>query len=623
MTSDHIEKLLDALRISDGARSVFFPNNGGREGFQMYVVAFIADTLKVGFNFKALKLATAIEGVITLPALWWMARQVCGTSTARSRQLGNWIGLALAGLVAISSWHVMLSRLGLRIVLTPLTTALVIGFVARVMRHNRMRDYVALGLVLGAGVYFYQANRMLPLVVLIGVGLALVDHIRQPRDLPQLVAEVLGFAALALSPVLIYWYAARVLEQSGYRNPHDLGERMGALMPVIGMAWFSVLALIVRARRRDAVLQYGGGVLAVAVIALAVYIPMYHYSELHSAEFWNRTRGRLFGEDAFWRIDPDTGVKVSVEPSVGDQIERFWDQRDVFVDNYQDALRMFHWEGDGAWISNAESRPALGGLSGGLVVLGAVMWGAWTVRRGDPVWWMMLLAGLMMLLPSAMTLAYQIENPSFTRASGAIPVVFALAALPVGVLCWRLTRLPVGVRGVPVGALVAVILVVGLLGRGLGPNWSNFFSAYRLSYSYSWKPYREIAKPLRVFAEGEGSYGNAFMIAFPHWLDHRILGAMAGDIRWPNGLTSREKVFEAVARNQGTPYEYDPEKPVFFMYHVGDAETTDFLKLNFPGGVQELYQYNYEVASGYLQDQYYIYRVHIGLMPSAPLETAN
>ena len=29
MTSDHIEKLLDALRVSEGYRTVFFGNNGG------------------------------------------------------------------------------------------------------------------------------------------------------------------------------------------------------------------------------------------------------------------------------------------------------------------------------------------------------------------------------------------------------------------------------------------------------------------------------------------------------------------------------------------------------------------------------------------------------------------
>ncbi|MBN1200703.1 MAG: hypothetical protein JXJ20_02490 [Anaerolineae bacterium] len=602
MTSDHIEKLLDALRVSDGYRGVFFPNNGGREGFQMYVVAFFADTLRVGFNFKALKLASIVEGVITLPALWWMARQVFGTDTDKDRRLGNWVGLALAGLVAVSSWHVMLSRLALRIVLTPLTTALVIGFLARVMRHNRMRDYVALGAILGAGAYFYQANRMLPIPVVIGIGLALLGRVRAPRDLLKLAGEVIGLAALALTPLAAYWYIGQVLEQSTYANVRELGERLASFTPLAVMLWFCVLALILRASGKQGVLLYGGGLLALVVVALAVYIPLYHYSELFPEHFWDRTRGRIFGEEAFEGRDP----------SLGEQIDLFWDRRDVFVDNYGDALRMFHWEGDGAWINNAHARPALDGISGGLVILGILLWGVRGFRRQDPVIWLLPLVVLVMLLPSAMTLAYTIENPSFTRASGTLPVVFLLAALPLGMVGYYLARLPLRIWRVPVGLIAALAVLGGTLAAAIGPNWDNYFTDYRLSYSSSWKPYREIVKPLRTFAEGEGSYGNAFMVAYTHWLDHRILGTMAGDIRWPNGLVSRDDVLYAIHRNEGTPYQYDPSRPLFFMYHPSDTATERYLADMFPGGTTETYEYTWETESGWSQGQYYIYRVQAG-----------
>ncbi len=613
MTSDHIEKLLDALRISEGYYGVFFPNNGGREAFQMYAVAAIADWFGAGFSFRALKLATAIEGLITLPALWWMARQVIGSATERDRQLGNWVGLVMAGLVAVSTWHVMLSRLGLRIVLTPLTTALAIGFLARAMRGNRMRDYVALGLVLGAGVYFYQANRMLPVVVLIGTGLALLRGVRTPRDFARRAGEVLGFAALAASPLLVYWYAGQVLEQAGYTNLHNLGERLGSLTPLFAMVWLAILALIVRARQPDHVLQTGGGLLATVVVALAVFIPMYHYSEINPNDFWNRTRGRLFGEDAFVRFDPAVGTAVPYDPPLGEQIERFWDQRAVFEQNAKDALSMFHWEGDSAWINNAHARPALSALPGGLLILGLVMWGIRLLRGRDPVAWLLPLAGLVMLLPSALTLAYTIENPSFTRASGTIPVVFLLAALPLGTLCWRLSQAPWRVAGVvPAGAAIAVILVAGVLWQDIRPNWDNYFTHYRLSYSASWKPYREIAKPLRAFAQGEGSYGNAFMVAYPHWLDHRILGTMAGDIRWPNGLVTRDDLFGQIRANAGTRYAYDPDRPLFVMYNAQDAETGAYLEDALPGGVSELVEYTYDTEGGRATGSFYVYRVQAG-----------
>lgn len=613
MTSDHIEKLLDALRVSEGHVAVFFPNNGGREGFQMMVVAFIADVLGVGFNFRALKLASALEGILTLPALWWMARQVIGTETARTRRLGNWVGLALAGLVAISSWHVMLSRLGLRIVLTPLTTALAIGFLARAMRHNRMRDYVALGLTLGAGVYFYQANRMLPVLAVIGVALAALGAARGWRDVLRIALEGLALGTAAILPVLAYAGGASLLERSERANLHEFGKQLGTLIPLAAMAWFAIVALAARARR-GATSRYGGGLLATAVIALALYLPMHHYSLLYPDEFWNRTRGRLFGEETFWRIDPDTGQTVAYHPSLAEQIERVWEQRGVLVDNYADALRMAHWQGDGAWINNANGHPALDGLTGGLLILGLVLWGVRMARRPTAVDWLVPAVVLVMLLPSALTLAYTIENPSFTRASGTIPAAFLLAALPLGALGAGLSEAPRERWRALAGAAAGLAAIALVLAGAIGPNWRNYFTDYRLSYSHSWKPYHAIAAPMKAFAQGEGSYGNAFMVAYPHWLDHRILGAVAGDLRWPNGLVTREQIFDRIAANRGTPYAYDPSKPLFIMVHPQDHATLAFLEDTFPGGTVERYTYTYESIQGMETGEFLIYRVMAGFI---------
>lgn len=579
MTSDHIEKLLDALKVHDGYYAVFFPNNGGREAFQMYLVALIGGTLGVGFNFTALKLATVLEGVLTLPAVWWMAQQVIGDRTPEERQIGRWVGAALAGLLAISAWHLMLSRLGLRIVLTPLTTALVIGLLARALRDNRLRDYLALGAVLGAGVYFYQANRMLPVIVVVAGALAILGALRRWSELGGLILA--GGAALV--PLL---FGAVVGEGAG-------------VLPVLLMVWWAVIALWAREADRGPALRHAGGLLAAGAVALAVLVPMLHYSSLEPGEFWNRTRGRLYGENAFVRLNAN-GVLMAYEPSFHEQFERFWEQRDVFVDNYRDALRMYHWEGDAAWINNAGNAPALDGATGGLLILGLVVGSVWILRRGDAMLLLLPLSVLVMLLPTALTLAYTIENPSFTRASGTIPAVFMLAALPLGLLLHRLSALPWRVVGVRIGAVAGGAILAGLLVQASGWDRQHFFTDYRAIYSASWKPYREIAKPLRTFAQGEGSYGNAFMVAYPHWLDHRILGAMAGDIRWPNGLVERDDLLGTVRLNAGTAYAYDPQKPLFVMFHPDDAETAAYLMALVPGGEIRTYRYTWETAPGLL-----------------------
>src|SRR5690606_5062675 len=72
---------------------------------------------------------------------------------------------------------------------------------------------------------------------------------------------------------------------------------------------------------------------------------------------------------------------------------------------------------------------------------------------------------------------------------------------------------------------------------------------------------------------------------WPHWLDHRILGTVAGDIRWNNGLVNREDVYAWMLRNRNTPYAYDPTKRLFFMYNAADETTASWLDEQFPGGV--------------------------------------
>ncbi|PJF23828.1 MAG: hypothetical protein CUN53_20915, partial [Phototrophicales bacterium] len=65
-------------------------------------------------------------------------------------------------------------RLGLRIVLTPLVTTVLLIFLVRALRYNCRWDWIGVGLTLGFGVYTYQAVRMLPVVVVVGVGLTLL-----------------------------------------------------------------------------------------------------------------------------------------------------------------------------------------------------------------------------------------------------------------------------------------------------------------------------------------------------------------------------------------------------------------------------------------------------------------
>lgn len=533
MTSDHIEKLRDAVRVDEGYHGIFFENNEGREGFQMYLIAIIGDWLGVGFNFRALKYATILEGMLTVILAFWLGKEVVGRETREQQQLGDWVGLATAALIAISSWHTMLSRLGLRIALTPLTTLIVVIFLVRAIRYNRRLDFVVMGVTLGLGTYFYQANRMLPLLVVPMVLLAAIVH-----------------------------------HKGSWKN---------SVRYIINLA-------------------------TTATIALVIYLPMHRYSVESPAEFWKRTYGRMFGDRAFECINPDTGQPDYCPPSTAEVLEYIFEKRDVLIDNYAKAFKMYSWEGDGMWILNSGGYPALDSITNALLVIGLIMWVILIFKRRDVALLAIPIGVIIMLLPSTLALTQTDENPSFTRTSGTIPFIFLMAAYPLGIIAYEAAKAGYSRRPFVASSTCLVALVVGLASTS---NYDTYFNVYREGYELSWKPYSQIAAPLRTFAETRGSYGNAFYVHSDHWLDHRILGTVAGDFNWPNGLLRAEDVYQMILGNDGKAHQYDPTKPLFFMVNTRNLAGLEWLQTHFPGGEVREIQVKFN-------NNYYVYEAPAG-----------
>lgn len=505
MTSDHVEKLLDAQRVLDGTTQIFFPNNGGREPVQMYLVALFSQISGLGMTFATLKWVSVLEGLITIPLLWWMGRELIGE---REPELGNAVGLILAALVAVSYWHVALSRLALRIVLTPLIMTLLMVYLARAMRHNRRGDFLKAGLVLGVGVYCYQAVRMMPVVVALGIGLAILFVARTWADRRR---YLLNFATLI-------------------------------------------------------------------VIAVVVFVPLGRFMLDYPNLFWMRTAGRLFGDDVITETDPVSGELVQRDATLEDRLNAFSANLPLLGNNVRTALLMYNWKGDVAWINGAPNRPAMDWISGSLLALGSVAWGVRLFRRRDVVDWLILPAIFIMLLPSALSIAFPVENPSATRTSGSLPLAYFLAAYGLAYFLQRFE----GTFQERATRLVSVGLCGLLMGGAFVANSGLYFGEYVERYTLAAQPYTLTGRVLRGFAESNGSYGNAFMVAYPYWFDHRAIGIEGGRIDWPNGLVALSDLAQKIHDNAGTEYAFDPERAVLFFYNQADLETQETLLGWFP-----------------------------------------
>lgn len=540
MTSDHVEKILDAQRVLEGAsseecfalpacnRDIFFANNGGREPFQMYALAFIANLTGRDVNYDLLKTLALFESLLTLPIIGWFAWEILATE---KRSLRLTFAFVAMGLVAVSFWHLNITRLSLRIVLTPAVTALLLIYLSRGMRSNNRADFIKAGICLGVGLYMYQAVRMLPVVIVLGVA----------------IAAYFGTT---------YWR-----------------ER--------GRYVFNLAALV--------------------LISFVIFVPLFHYSVENPDMFLRRTAGRLFGDDVVTTRLAD-GTIVERQATLEEQVTAFRQNIPVLLSNMRNAVLMFHWKGDVAWINNAPNWPALDPFVGALLILGTAAWASLAIRRGDVVYAFMPVVILVMLLPSALSIAYPIENPSFTRTSGALPAVFLLAAYPLALFIEQLNHL---IRRYEIRRLLQVA-VASIMLLAYNHSMSLYTTTFVQAYEASSLPYSQAGRILKGFAESDGGFGNAFMIAYMYWWDHRALGLEAGLTDWPNGIISREAVpsfLRDSAERRDPRYRLDPTKDLLFFYAISDLETSAQLKSWFPQGHER------QIVTYQTGDDFMLYRV--------------
>jgi hypothetical protein len=252
------------------------------------------------------------------------------------------------------------------------------------------------------------------------------------------------------------------------------------------------------------------------------------------------------------------------------------------------ALGMFNYRGDVIFLHNAPGYPHLDPLLGAMLIVGLAGWVMWLDRRGDRVDWLIIPAILIMLLPSALAIAQPNENPSTTRASGAMPMVLFLVSFGVASLYVTLRQFApqVGKRAVPV--VLSAVLVTSVYSY---TSWV-LFVPYRTQYFISWHPISQGGRIMRGFVESGSDYGNVFILSYKYWWDYRAI-AMEGGLkpgRWINGDISLSELPKRMADSSrgNNPFPLDVDKDLLFFYHRDDLEAENQFKAWFPNGYSKL-----------------------------------
>jgi len=190
---------LDALDVLRGRHALYFPANNGREPLFIYLVAISVGLF--GRSPFALRLPAFFAGVLTVAA----------TGAAGRVLSSRRVGLFAAGVLAVTLWHVHLSRVGFRAVLLPLFIALMVWQAALGIRTGRWRHGLFAGVLYALSFYTYTAARFTPVaLVLFGVyALAVRLPVRSARSAAgRRLWRGIGLATLAalvtVAPLAVY-----------------------------------------------------------------------------------------------------------------------------------------------------------------------------------------------------------------------------------------------------------------------------------------------------------------------------------------------------------------------------------------------------------------------------------
>jgi hypothetical protein len=250
---------LDALQNNDFR--VFYPENNGREGLFMNLIALSFHFF--GVSVWAIKVVPAIIGFLTVLGFYLMTRELFSYEIRKNTNIRNAlndnnesfsyirksfvfrsdiIALLSTFFLSVSFWHVNFSRLGFRAIMVPFF--LVWGFffffkATRMAREKRANEtdnfskairiilytsyFILAGLTFGLGFHTYISYRVFPAILGIAFLIEIYNLWRTPKEERHAIKLILLWLLLfvmiiiAASPLIIYFY----------HHPQDFMGRTG------------------------------------------------------------------------------------------------------------------------------------------------------------------------------------------------------------------------------------------------------------------------------------------------------------------------------------------------------------------------------------------------------------
>jgi hypothetical protein len=329
---------------------------------------------------------------------------------------------------------------------------------------------------------------------------------------------------------------------------------MGVVVPLVVLAWLGWAWLH---QRFDLARASFVNALLAMVMAVLVLMPLLRYATEKPDMLFYRATTRLSSEE---QAIPGNPVSI-------------------FIDNVKNVLLMFNVTHDEVWVANLPDRPAMDDLLGGLLVIGVAASLALSVKQRSPWPAIILGSGILMLIPSALSIAFPRENPSVVRTGGALPMLMIVCALVPANLLFNAQFTPILQR--PLWRFSATGVTILLCAAIAVVNYQRVFIDYPKQYCPQAQNASDIAHEMENWVAQGNSRSNAWIVGYPYWVDTRAVGIFIGDIYFPNTVGASVGLPDVSQVDLGG-------QPGWFVLNEEDAESLQSLKRKYPNGQVKL-----------------------------------
>lgn len=414
-------------------------------------------------------------------------------------------------------------------------------------------------------------NRWTGLLAMLFIGIASWPNILERAGMRLVLVTVF------VAPVLYFLF--RAFRRSN-RNDFVLtgiflgiglwGYTSYRIMPVV--VFLAILVYALHQNDKEKMKEAFLGLGMIALIALIFFLPMLRFAIQYPDAFNYRSLSRMTS------IESNTTI----------------DYVRVFLSNTWVALIMPFWKDGSTWVNSVTDRPALDVIMAAFYALGIVLM---IVRYIKTRHWQdlfLLISVPVLLLPSILALAFPVENPSLSRAGGAVIPILLIAVFAFQSLFSSLWQK--AATAFSKGAVTALALALVLLSAN--QNYDLVFNQFNNQFERSTWNTNQMGQVCKDFIDSVGDADTCYVSGLAYWADTRLVAMTAGYVDkdfalWPKDYATvqgdpRAKLF-IVRANQTQDLEtlHQMFPGGYETYHHSDIPDHDFVAFMVPAIVQQ------------------------------------